>query len=391
MIKQNWKKIVLSALLLLGVILFSSCSTTDRMSTFDTKGPISEMQLHLFKVTVYVNVALFILVGSALLIALIKFREKPGDEDKPYPSQSHGNPLVEVSLIAGSILCLVIIAVPTVKGIWMQEVLPDVPEEEIIEVNVKGWQWWWSFEYPAYTREDGTTLTTANELVIPKGKVVKLNLRSADVIHSFWLPKIAGKVDLMPGRQNWMWIQADEEGHYYGQCAEFCGESHAYMLIRADVLSEDGFESWVDQQLEVAAPPKGSESWTAFYKMMSDNPEAVENDPVLNGARLFMSGGGCIQCHTISGSQRAESGILGPNLTHVGSRSAIGAGLLENRDMNGVIDPEQQLDNLQHWIYRSDEVKPGNLMYRQVRENFKNANITEEDARDIAAYLQTLK
>ena len=188
------------------------------MSTFVTKGPVAETQYDLFMLTVWVTLGIFIAVGGAFAFAIIKFRERPND-DRPMPSQGHGNPLVEIGLIGVSILLLVIIAVPTLKGIWYTHDTPEDPEsfmgawykgEELAEeesenpliVKVIGYQWWWAFEYPQLG------ITTANEMVIPAGKVVHLELRSSDVIHSFWLPRIAGKVDLIPGRTNSMWIQA---------------------------------------------------------------------------------------------------------------------------------------------------------------------------------------
>ena len=379
-------------------LVASGCSLRDRMSTFDTKGPIAEMQLDLFMVTLYVTLFLFVTVGGTLLVALIRFREKAGDKTKPYPEQMHGNSVIEVGLIAVSILCLVIIAVPTLQGIWFQEVLPsDIPEEEVIEVNVKGWQWWWSFEYPDLTDSNGRPITTANELVIPKGKVVKLNLRSMDVIHSFWLPKLAGKVDLMPGRQNWMWLRADEEGHYYGQCAEYCGESHAYMLLRAEVLSEEDWQMWVAHQHEGAVVPEGATSWPKFFTALKEKSEDLNRNSVLRGARHFMTSGGCIQCHTIDGAIDANGysravGLLGPDLTHVASRKSLGAGLLDNRAPGtDEIDAGIQSDNILQWIYHTDSIKPGNLMSEQVQLNIANQNLTEDNFRDIASFIQTLK
>ncbi|NBV48582.1 MAG: hypothetical protein EBR95_05980, partial [Verrucomicrobia bacterium] len=180
----------------------------------------------------------------------IKFRSRPGDENKPaIIEEGHGNPLIEIGLITASIGALVIIAIPTLSAIWYTDDVPaeSVPtsklaawyprveggrenyaksvEEQVLEVDVIGKQWWFRFEYPQLGLTNDAKHSVPNELVIPKGKAVRINLRSEDVIHSFWVPKIAGKVDLMPGRKNHMWIQADQTGHYYGQCAEFCGDS----------------------------------------------------------------------------------------------------------------------------------------------------------------------
>ncbi|NBX34972.1 hypothetical protein EBR16_06390, partial [bacterium] len=126
--------------------------------------------------------------------------------------------------------------------------------DQVLEIDVIGKQWWFRFEYPQLGLTNDAKHSVPNEMVIPKGVAVRINLRSEDVIHSFWIPKIAGKVDLMPGRKNHLWIQADQVGHYYGQCAEFCGDSHAYMLFRCEVVEPADFAKWVAAQKADAAP-----------------------------------------------------------------------------------------------------------------------------------------
>lgn len=427
-------------LLVLYVLFLTGCSFTTNQSALDPKGPVARIQLEVFEVTVMVALFIFVMVGSFLVWVVWRYRERPGDEGKPMPTQSHGNPLIEISLIGASIGLLVIIAVPTLRAIWFTHEIPeDNPnyqasklgswypaplqkdlQNEILEITVYGWQWWWSFEYPQFG------ITTANEVVLPVGKIVKLNLRSVDVIHSFWLPKLAGKVDLIPGRSNWMWLQAGETfedwvklqppasiegkseadlkaaydryleediiGHYYGQCAEFCGEAHAYMLFRADVVSDKDFAAWIEKYQTGAAAPGGftakrdkepeskveayRQDWTAWQAAARENPEQFANDPVSQGAMLFLGRAQCIMCHTVSNSP--AGGTLGPNLTHVGSRSSLGAGILDNRNANGEIDPEKQLNNLIEWISRSQHYKPGNLMYNTERglNNLKYTGIT---------------
>ena len=265
------------------LFLLSGCSKeelTVRQSTLDPKGPVAQMQYDVFMDTVWLVVVLFVLVGGLLVYAVIKFRARPGDENKPaIVEEGHGNPLIEIGLITASIGALVFIAIPTLSAIWYTHDVPDeaVPtsklsawyprvgadgkenypksvEEEVLIVDVIGKQWWFRFEYPQLGLTSDAKHTVPNELVIPRGKAVRINLRSEDVIHSFWVPKIAGKVDLMPGRKNHMWIQADQTGHYYGQCAEFCGDSHAYMLFRVEVLEPAEFAKWVQKQKSDAAP-----------------------------------------------------------------------------------------------------------------------------------------
>ncbi|MCG8527066.1 MAG: cytochrome c oxidase subunit II [Opitutales bacterium] len=389
------------------VLFLVGCDYKSRQSTFDPKGPIAQEQLDLFMVTVWVVCFLFVAVGSVLLYAVIRFREKKTDSPNFKPKQSHGNPVVEMGLIVVSILMLVIIAIPTLQAIWFTHDLPEdesnhlgqwydgeiseESEEEVLTVYVYGWQWWWSFEYPQLG------ITTANEFAMPVGKVVNFELRSRDVIHSFWLPKLAGKVDTIPGRINSMWMQGDEVGHYYGQCAEFCGESHAYMLFRADVLSEEDFEAWVVEQKAGAASPDGGEDWSGFKESLAsyrkDPAIAEEWDDVFEGAALFYSKGKCNTCHAVGGSGLAM-GVLAPDLTHVADRVSLGAGWLDHRaEDEGEIDPELQLENFYRWVRESEKIKPGNLMYEGTggMTGLKDIELTDDEVRKIAIYLQSLK
>jgi len=354
------------------------CRFDTRQSTLDPKGPIAATQYELFMVTVWVTLFIFITVGGALMWEVYRFKEKPNDTSDDLPSQTHGNPLIEVALIGISILLLVIIAIPTVRAVWYIDELPQDPsshlsawykgslpeqaEDEVLTINVYGYQWWWAFEYPQLG------LTTANEFAIPLGKTVKLNLRSVDVIHSFWLPKIAGKVDLIPGRANWMWIRADEPGYYYGQCAEFCGSAHAYMLFRTEVLDTQSFSDWVKQQQQNAVLPA--------------TPRAQA------GMKLFTEKT-CVQCHKIRGNPLAQ-GVKGPDLTHIASRKTLASGILDNRLDEGPIIPEQQRLNLFNWIKYSQHLKPGNLMYNDPTGGLKSVSMTDDEIEKIVDYLQTL-
>lgn len=177
-------------------------------STFQTEGPVAKAQLDLFYVTLWVCTIIFIVVGSVLAYATLKFKANDNDPEREPPEQSHGNPLVEISLIGASIMALVIIAVPTVHGIWYSYDVPEAEKANAYEVNATGYQWWFKFEYPKEQIDGSGNLLTANELVIPAGRPVRVNLRTIDVIHSFWVPKLAGKVDMIPNRGNFLWLQA---------------------------------------------------------------------------------------------------------------------------------------------------------------------------------------
>jgi cytochrome c oxidase subunit 2 len=356
------------------------CQFDGRQSALDPKGPIALVQYDLFMVTVWVTLFIFITVGGTLLWVVFRFRDRKHLQDELLPTDEHGNPWVEVGLIGLSTALLVVIAIPTVKAVWYTETPPSHPEallghwykgplsegadEEILTIDVIGYQWWWVFHYPQLG------LTTANEFAIPVGKPVKLNLRSADVIHSFWLPKIAGKVDLIPGRANWMWIQGDEPGFYYGQCAEFCGSAHAYMLFRSEVLLEEDFENWVQVQQKDAPQPTDS--------------KAIE------GMKLFTDKT-CVLCHKIRGNSVAQ-GVKGPDLTHIASRKTLAAGIMDNRFNEGPIDEELQKAHLKEWILHNATLKPGNMMFHDPMGGLKSlAPITEQEADALVAYLMTLK
>ena len=409
-------------------IIMAGCSKeelTVRQSTMDPKGPVAQVQFDVFMDTVWLVVVLFALVGGLMVYAVIKFRSRPGDENKPaIVEDGHGNPLIEIGLITASIGALVIIAIPTLSAIWYTDDVPAeaVPtsklsawyprvegtrenyaktvEEQVLEVDVIGKQWWFRFEYPQLGMTNDAKHSVPNELVIPKGKAVRINLRSEDVIHSFWVPKIAGKVDLMPGRKNHMWIQADQTGHYYGQCAEFCGDSHAYMLFRVEVVEPAEFAKWVEKQKSPAAA-------------------VAVGSPAEKGKALFAAKS-CVMCHNVGGHFGA--GAFGPDLTHVASRKSLAGAWLDNRDVaaqraaeqkNGNTEDSAPVDdaklqaNLIKWIGSSGvahgadgkpskDVKPGNRMHYYkmfnvagLRETHQTLTADELDA--LAEYLLTLK
>ncbi|MGF1529895.1 MAG: cytochrome c oxidase subunit II [Puniceicoccaceae bacterium] len=384
---------VLSSLLMVG------CQFDSRQSTFDPKGIIAREQLQLFYLTLQVTSVIFLAVGGVLLWVVWKYRIRRGKFPADHPKQDHGNPLVEISLIGVSILLLAIIAVPTVRVIWYTHELPEDPEsllghwytgqltseaaaEEPLIIYAYGWQWWFSFEYPQLG------IVTANEFAFPKDRNVVIELRAKDVIHSFWLPKIAGKVDMIPGRTNRMWVRADEEGYYYGQCAEFCGESHAYMQFRADVFDDAGFAEWVERQRSPAPSPNQEVPWDTWFAENMARPVEQISGTVEKGAHLFMGRGVCLQCHAIGGTP--ARGNKGPDLTHVASRASIAAGWLEHRTDEGGIDRKLQYENLYHWILNSEKIKPGNLMHNG-NGGLHEVGLTIEEVHHLTAFLMTLK
>ena len=216
-------------------------------------------------------------------------------------------------------------------------------------------QWWFEFEI------EELGLVTANELHIPFGEVINFDLESRDVIHSFWVPKLAGKLDMVPNNTNTMWLQADEAGEFLGQCAEFCGESHANMRFRVIAESQEDFDAWVEHQLSDAVTP---------------------SDPLTQqGHDLFMSiEVGCWACHTIRGSASAF-GQVGPDLTHFASRAHMASGIMENTH-----------ENLVRWLTDPGSVKPGNVMARDAAVyNDPDQALTEPQVAALATYLRSLE
>jgi cytochrome c oxidase subunit II len=248
----------------LALALLSGCQKaanvfhlSGHQSTIVTEGPVAKVQYDVFMVTVYVTTFIFIVVGAVLAYAQIKFRAKnEADEHAAPPEQSHGNPLIEIGLIVASVALLVVIAIPTLKNIWYTHDVPEAERANAMDVTATGYQWWFKFEYPGEQVKQPTggeaPLVTATNSWCPSAFPSAFNLRTIDVIHSFWIPKLAGKVDMIPNRANHLWFKADKPGYFYGQCAEYCGESHAIMRFRVIALAADEYAAWVDNQKKPA-------------------------------------------------------------------------------------------------------------------------------------------
>jgi cytochrome c oxidase subunit II len=396
------------AALMLGataILLFAGFDMDGPQSTILVEGPVAESQLQLFYVTLWVTVFIFLTVGGALAYAQIRFRARKTDDDSDPPEQTHGHPIVEVGLIIASTLLLVVIAVPTVRGIWYTYDVPESERDSALVVKVTGYQWWFKFEYP----ELG--IVTANEMVIPTNRAIHIDLRTIDVIHSFWVPKLAGKVDLIPNRANHMWLKADRANYYWAQCAEYCGESHANMRFRVISLDGNEWNTWVANQQKdartvapaaasaaglvdqprlqfVAAQPSeedrgmaGSDSPFAYwqFKQALPAPGAENAALIAKGRELFIQKT-CGGCHQINGHAGAV-GITGPSLTHFASRTTLAAALIDNTPAN-----------LRRWLDDPNGVKPGNLMWKTGGIGDPSKIKLKEDELDaLVAYLNSLK
>jgi cytochrome c oxidase subunit 2 len=305
-------------------------------------------------------VVVFFAVEAVLVYAAFRYRGRDGD---PLPNQVHGNTPLEITWTIIPAIILIVILFFTFRTQAALSAPPESPNT--VNVRVVGHQWWWEFQYP------DLGVTTANELHIPTGAPVAITLESNDVIHSFWVPLLGGKQDTIPGRQNKIWLQADNEGTYFAQCAEFCGVEHALMRFLVFADSPSAFNSWITRERSL----QGFGTAAVPTQVPGAAPSLVQQ-----GATLFANGA-CITCHTVRGTQ--ANGKVGPELTHFGSRTSIAANTLQKRD-EAVGDADgSKMTNLKRWLRNPQAVKPGNIM--------PNLNLSEADIEAIAAYLESLK
>ncbi len=301
-------------------------------------------QLSLF--VLLITGAIFVVVAGLLAFVVIKFRARDTDAQQE-PAQIYGSTQVELAWTVIPVLTVIVLFLTTARIIFA---IQDAPEpQSALDVTVIGHQFWWEFRYPKLG------IVTANELHVPVStpsapEPTYLRLLSADVDHSFWVPQLGGKTDLIPNHPNTMWIDPQSTGLYLGQCAQFCGIEHAKMLLRVYVDSPDQFAAWVKQQQQPGAQPDS------------------QNATVSAGRHVFETEA-CVNCHTISGT--AAKGVFGPDLTHLMSRATIAAGAAANTP-----------DNLRLWIEDPNKFKPGALMPAM--------QLSDQETNEVVAYLATL-
>lgn len=335
------KRRLFSLLGLLALLAVGCESNAPQDFINNQSGSYAETADNLWDLTFGIAVVVFVIVEGALVYTLLKFRQRPGQEAK----QFHGNTKVEVILTVIPSLILAGIAVPTVQTIFDN----DRADPNALEINVVARQFWWEYRY------DDMEVVTANEMHIPVGQPISLTLAGApdDVIHSFWIPRLAGTQDVIPGRLTKLNFTALETGEYLGQCKEFCGLSHANMRLRVIAQEPEEFQAWVAEQREPSVEPAGG--------------LAAE------GKELFLQSA-CAGCHAIGGTDAA--GQLGPNLTHFASRGYFAGATFENNS-----------ENLTRWVADAPTMKPGVLMPAGVDELGLSAGQIEA----IVAYLETLE
>ena len=325
------------------------------------RGPDARVTNNLFVPVFWIAVGVFVLVEGLIVVAVIKFRRRSDDDA---PVQVHGNTRLETTWTVLPALLLFGIGFFTIKTVFDVNRIPKGPN--VVHATVIGHRWWWEFRYP------GTGVVTANELVIPTNKEVVLTLESIDVIHSFWPPELAGKVDVVPGQQNHMKVNADRPGTYFGQCAEYCGTSHANMLLRVVAVTPEDFDKWISEQQAAPVSPAAAAAEaggaTSTTVAGTTGTAAATPSPAAQGMNLFQSKG-CAGCHTING---VSAGTVGPNLSHLQSRKVFAGALFDLNDQN-----------LRRWLRDPPKEKPGSVM--------PNLNLSEDEITNLIAYLDTLK
>ncbi len=333
--RRNRRLAAFSATLFL---FLAGCAENAPQDYLEPKGPIAEQIDSLINPVFIVAGVIFLLVQGLVLFVIFKFRARP---DSPEPEQVHGNTRLEVGWTLVPALILVCVAVPTIATIFDLSEKPENP----VNVTVIGHQFWWEYRY------DDLGVVTANELRMPVGREVQLTLNSEDVIHSYWVPPLAGKMDVVPGRNNQMRLIADTPGVYAGQCGEFCGESHAHMRNKAIAMTPQDFDAWVAGQRAPAATP-------------------AAGSPAEEGLTVFNQRG-CGSCHTVAG---LSSGTIGPNLTHFATRTTFAGSIFANNDAN-----------LRRWLSDPQGVKPGNKML------IPGGRLSPDEVTKLIAYLNTLR
>jgi cytochrome c oxidase subunit 2 len=406
-------------------LLLAACSDSQYPnSTFTNLTDINRDSTSLWNLMIWLGIAVFVLVELLLVYVMIKYRRK---SESDQPEHVHGNTTLELTWTILPAFVLAIIAVPTVQQIWKYQ---SGAPANALQIEVIGHQWWWEFRYPEQN------ITTANEVYIPTGRPVNFSMRSADVIHSFWIPQLGGKRDLMRNRTNFIWFTPDSVGTqaFNGSCNEYCGTSHANMRFRAYTVSPEQFDSWVAGQqanavfpgavpaVDTAArttpvaaqvnPPAAAPAApaTGAYSFPAEQLPAhvVPDTPIPEGLTIdeaVLAGGdpqrgfqtysqrACIGCHKIRGNP-SSLGTIGPDLTHVGSRNTIGAGLFPN-----------DARHLALWIKNAQKMKPqfmgsatmptlGIGEYDpklKVTVGTGQGGLTDQQIADIVAYLRSLK
>ena len=345
---------MLYAVLAFGALALAGCSTLPA-STLDTYGDHARRIHELLVPIAWMALAVFLVVEGALIYTVLRSRRRAAGT---MPRQVHGNTNVEIMWTIAPALIVVVVSVLTFRTQAANSQMPA----DALKIHAVGHQWWFEFRYPEQGI-DGADLVTASDMYIPVGRPVTVQLEAADVMHNFWVPKLAGKTYMIPGKTNYLTFTAEQPGIYRAVCAEFCGEAHALMRFRVIALEPAEYDSWVAQHR--VAPVIGGGG------VLGGDPNRGK-ELFLNARKL------CITCHVVDGT--GAKGVIGPNLSYYGSRQTIAAGIMP-------YSPE----NLERWLKHGYEIKPGNLMSRVLTRDWIAANLTDQDIKDLVAYLDSMK
>lgn len=369
----------------------SACASNAQQTTLEPQGPAADKINNLSNATFIIAGVVFVVVEVGVLYVVWKFRRRDGDDE--VPSQLHGNTKAEIGWTVLPAVILVGLAIPTVATILD---LAEEPENAL-EIRVVGQQWWWSYDYDIdgdgrhadddvnqpgieFPEEYETDIEVANEMVIPVGVPVYLDIESRDVIHSFWIPALNGKKDAVPGRTHNLTLEADEPGTYVGQCTEYCGLSHAYMRMSVRALPQDEYDQWVEDQLAEAAEPA--------------------SELAAEGEQVF--GTLCASCHLIEGvnddTYDGADQVSGaaPNLTHFASRGTYAGGIFElwkDLDGDGGVETEEigvqlETNQLEAWLRNPPEEK---ALAAADNRGMPNLGLNESQIDALVAYLTGLE
>jgi cytochrome c oxidase subunit 2 len=376
--KATRKGRLLPAFLIVLPLVLAACSGSGPQTALNPEGPIGRTIDDLWELVFIMATVVFVIVQAAIIYTIIRFRSRKGDDAEPV--QVHGNTKLEIIWTIIPVVILASIGYPIVKGIF--DVRAIAEGADVLQVQVTGHQWWWEFEYIDLADETGRTLVTANELVIPEDTEVNLTMTSADVIHSFWVPILAGKRDVVPNRVSNMTLIADDptppDAPHPGQCAEYCGLAHADMRFKVHVRSEADFDSWVDEQLAPAELPTegaaaaGYDAFTtciACHNATVDSPDGVVDV-------------GPVRAMEVDGVTFTSS--LAPNLTHFGSRTTFGAGTFVN-----------DAAHLSQWLADPSSIKPMRPELNDIPAGrilgMPNFNLSNDDINNLIALLEGWK
>lgn len=362
--------VTLLALVVMAVgVLLPAVGAQSPYTTISPQSPQAEDVQWLYRIVFFLALLVFIGVQIAIVMTVMRYRRRANDKR---PEQLHGNSTLEIVWTIIPAIVLLAIFIPTVRTIYAHA---DDVEEGNFTVEVYAKQWWWEIHYADNTGE-AAGVVTANDIVVPQGKNVVFELYSNNVIHSFWVPQLSGKLDVVPGHANKLPIDTENVGMYFGQCAEFCGDSHALMRFKVIVQPQEVFDEW-------------AAAWKA-------GPSQASADFVPDGdvTKVPASFGLCLACHQIEGTSatiapegldelpETEDGAMGPakyagpNLSLMGCRTTIAAGVLPNT-------PE----NMAKWLQDPGAIKPGVYMGEVIEEG----TLTDEQIQELVDYLESLK